>query len=72
MLNTVVNNPKQDKVNFNASKSDIIIYNQPNALTSQWDIGEDRIESSNSTTHLGLLRENQYQQIQYTAQNTNS
>ena len=58
VLNTVVNNAKQDKVNFNAIKSDIIIYNQPNAPTSQWDMVKDRIESSNSTTHLGLLREN--------------
>ena len=58
MLNTVVNNANQDKVNFNANKSDIIIYNHPNAATSEWDIGNDKIESSNSTTHLGLLREN--------------
>ena len=43
---------------FNTSKSDIIIYNQPNAEKSEWEIGQERIQSSNSTTHLGLLREN--------------
>ena len=70
MLNTVVNNAKQDKVNFNASKSDIIIYNQPNAPTLQWDMGEDKIESSNSTTL--RIAQGKYQQIQHTAKNTNS
>ena len=57
MLHTVVNNAKQDKVKFNANKSDIVIYNNPNTEKTEWTIGEDKIESSRSTTHLGLLRE---------------
>ena len=57
MLNTIVDNAKLYKVNSKniASKSYISSKNhihQPNAPTSQWDIGEDKIESCNSTTHL--------------------
>ena len=48
MFHTVVNNANQDKVKFNASKSDIIIYNQPNAEKSEWEIGNEKIQSSNS------------------------
>ncbi|KAK3088117.1 hypothetical protein FSP39_014918 [Pinctada imbricata] len=57
MLHTVSNNAKLDKVNFNATKSDIIIYNNPNAEKTEWEIGSDKIERSKSTTHLGLVRE---------------
>ena len=57
MLHTVVNNAKLDKVNFNPSKSDVVIYNKPNIETSEWEIGKDKIQSSRNTTHLGLLRE---------------
>ena len=57
MLQTVYNNAKQDKVKFNASKSDVIIYNNPNSRKTEWEIGKDKIESSSSTTHLGLVRE---------------
>ena len=57
MLHTVVNTANQDKVTFNASKSDIIIYNNRNKEKTEWQIGKDTIESSTSTTHLGLLRE---------------
>ena len=57
MLHTVVNAANQDKVTFNTSKSDIIIYNNRNKEKTEWQIGKDTIESSSSTTHLGLLRE---------------
>ena len=57
MLHTVTNNAKLDKVNFNASKSDVVIYNCNNSEKSKWEIGNDIIESSSSTVHLGLKRE---------------
>ena len=57
MLHTVTNNAKLDKVNFNASKSDVVIYNSNNSGKTKWEIGKDTIESSSSTVHLGLQRE---------------
>ena len=57
MLHTVTNNAKLDKVNFNATKSDVVIYNSNNKGNTKWEIGENIIESSSSTTHLGLQRE---------------
>ena len=57
MLHTVVNNAYQDKVKSDANKSDIVIYNTPNTEETEWAIGKDKIENGRSTTHLGLLRE---------------
>ena len=57
MLHTVVNTANQDKVTFNTSKSDVIIYNQPKKESTVWEIGSNTIESSRSTTHLGLIRD---------------
>ena len=57
MLHTVTNNAKLDKVNFNASKSDVVIYNSNNSGKSKCEIGNGIIESSSSTVHLGLQRE---------------
>ena len=42
MLHIVVNNANQDEVKFNTSKSDIVIYNQPNAEKSEWEIGQEK------------------------------
>ena len=57
MLHTVVNTANQDKVTYNTSKSDVIIYNQPKKKSTVWEIGSNTIESSRSTTHLGLIRD---------------
>ena len=42
---------------FNTSKSDVIIYNQPKKKSTVREIGSNTIESSRSTTHLGLIRD---------------
>ncbi|KAK3101457.1 hypothetical protein FSP39_003722 [Pinctada imbricata] len=60
MLHTVSHNAELDKVNFiNATKSELIVYgNHKEEEPTVWELGRDQITSSTSTTHLGLVRQN--------------